>query len=636
VPDRRVVDQGHFGSQLPKILTDYEFLGELGRGAMGVVLAARHRSLDRLVAIKELPVAFAADEEVRRRFGTEARTVAGLNHPHVVAVYDYFDRDGHLAIVMEQLPGGTLWDRFTTVGVTPQTGCALVLSAAAGLDHAHRNGVYHRDVKPENLLFAADGQLKVTDFGMAKVLTGSKTLATADGVVIGTPAYMAPEQAEGREIGPQADVYACGTLLFELLSGQLPFSAPTPVAMLVARVKEEAPSLLDVDPSIPAPVADVVRIALARQVADRYLAVEDFAVALGQAAIESWGEGWLGATGVAVTGSETIERASRTSLRASRRPVAEPDHTPGEAPATLIGALVPFDTGDLDLERPEEERPVPVVATPDTHHRTPDLSQLSLVDVIDVGEVVQARQIRRGRSPAVPWLLALGLVVGFAGLTILTPFTRSPSSGVGQPPLTVNGEVAADQPVAVDFTQPLRVSGLGPGSQASFEASLFGVPLGTTDGSVEGGEAVADPAYLRWTTAGVVDLEVTVDGGGLARTIGVAPTHRWYLNGPALVAALVGAFGLASIGAHLKGLRRGELRFGSLLGLAVAGSALGLSVFALVSMWQVTAPTGGLVLAAVGTAAGAVVAYGEGFRRWRRRQRRQRLLDLRSMPIVVP
>ena len=182
---------------------DYEIQGELGRGAMGIVLRARHRHLDRLVAIKELPSSFATDGEVRKRFLEEAQTVARLDHPHIVVVHDFVDRDGHLALVMEQLPGGTLWDRFLDEGVKPAKAIGLILSTAAGVHHAHERGVLHRDIKPENLMFADDGQVKVTDFGIAQMLTGEETMATSEGEVLGTPAYMAPEQAEGGQLGPQ-------------------------------------------------------------------------------------------------------------------------------------------------------------------------------------------------------------------------------------------------------------------------------------------------------------------------------------------------------------------------------------------------------------------------------------------------
>ena len=675
--DRRVAER----SQLSLVLPEYEILGELGRGAMGVVLAARHRSLGRLVAIKELPQAFAADERVRKRFLREARTVAALSHPHVVVVYDFIDRDGHLALVMEQLPGGTVWDRFTTTGVTAPIACALLLSTAAGLDHAHRNGVLHRDVKPENLLFSADGQLKVTDFGMAKVVGGEKTLATADGVVLGTPAYMAPEQAEGQVVTPQADVYACGTMLYELLCGQLPFTAPTAVSMLIARVKDDAPPLAERAPALPAPIVEVTQMALARLCRDRYQAVEDFAVALGQAAVASWGEDWLSATGVTVTGSETIERASRNSIRANRRsilageepargvarstvldaPTLSPTPTPSTVPPTPGPGLAPAPTAppaaaaspavasavapaaaspavapapaSVSATGPTPVSSVPVSSVPVSSvilARQPgrrsvvDLSQISPVDMVDITTLRQPATHRRY------WAAALVLLVAFAGLVAAGPrLVPASSPTLTRQDVTVNGLAispasggpgAVANPAPIDLSQPIVLAGLGPGGEVTVTASLFQVPLGIVGAPVSGGAATVDPVYLRWTTAGPVELDLDVDGepiGGLV----VAPAHPWWQGAAAVALGFVALFGFASVQSNLRGQRPNEFRLGPVFGLALSGNLIGLSVFVLAAMGLGVIPDVRLVAVAAALSAGAAMAYGEGSRLRRRRKR---------------
>jgi serine/threonine protein kinase len=189
-------------TRIAEAMPDYDVERELGRGGMGVVYLGRHRRLDRGVAIKELPPNFAADPEVRDRFSTEARTLAGLSHPHIVPIFDYVEREGLCLIVMEQLPGGTVWDRFTTTGLTPPTACAVVMACCAALEHAHSKGVLHLDVKPDNLMFDAESAVKVTDFGIARVISGDRTMGTVNGQVLGTPAYMSPEQARGDELSP--------------------------------------------------------------------------------------------------------------------------------------------------------------------------------------------------------------------------------------------------------------------------------------------------------------------------------------------------------------------------------------------------------------------------------------------------
>ncbi len=252
---------------------------------MGVVHLARHHRLDRLVAVKELQGVLAADPATRERFAVEARALALLDHPHVVPVFDYVERDGHCVLIMEQLPGGTVWDRFTEHGVTLSQATAITLATCSALAHAHAQGILHRDIKPENLMFATDGALKVTDFGIARMVNGPSTKATMDGSVLGTPAYMAPEQAAGRPIGPAADVYATATMFYELTSGVLPF-APTDsvVEMLAARIGTDPVELTEVADRVPPAIAAVTMRGLARQIDQRTASPEQFGTELAAAA----------------------------------------------------------------------------------------------------------------------------------------------------------------------------------------------------------------------------------------------------------------------------------------------------------------------------------------------------------------
>ncbi len=295
-------------------MPDYEIERELGRGGMGVVFLGRHRRLRRGAAIKELPPSFAAEAEVRERFATEAQTLAGLAHPHIVPIFDYVEREGLCLIVMQELPGGSVWDRFTTDGLTPPTACAVVMACCAALQHAHDKGVLHLDVKPDNLMFDAESAVKVTDFGIARVITGGRTMGTVDGQVLGTPAYMSPEQARGDELSAASDVYASGVMLYELLSGQLPWQgASTASELLNQRLTEDPIPLREAAQGTPQPLADVVMKSLAREVEDRFARAEDFGVAIGQACAESWGPSWIDHSGVAIVGSERLSMAARTT-----------------------------------------------------------------------------------------------------------------------------------------------------------------------------------------------------------------------------------------------------------------------------------------------------------------------------------
>lgn len=352
-------------------LPDYEIGGELGRGGFGLVLSGRHRQLRRDVAIKELPPALAADPRVRARFAAEARVLASLSHPHIVPIYDYVERDGVCLLVMEKLTGGTLWDKFKQQGLGVEATCAVAMAACTALHYAHQRGVLHRDVKPENLLYSAEGVLKITDFGIAKVVGGGETLATRGGEILGTPAYMAPEQAEGRELGPAADVYATGIMLYELLCGRLPFSEEGGALAIVYRhVYEQPIPLGEVAPNLDGALVDVTMRAIARAPGDRYASAEDFGVAIGEAVTPAWGSAWLDRAGHQIVDAGPIAESAKRptgatagvartgSTPVSTPPAATPPTTPSPAdrPAPVSG-------GDLPPEATFDSPPPPFAGT---------------------------------------------------------------------------------------------------------------------------------------------------------------------------------------------------------------------------------------------------------------------------------
>jgi hypothetical protein len=274
-------------------LPAYDLGDELGRGAYGVVLAGTHRSLGRPVAIKQLPRAFGADPAVRNRFLAEAKTLATMDHPHIVPIFDFVEHDGVCVLVMERLEGGTLWAQLRAGPSTPESACATVLAACSGLEYAHQRGVLHRDIKPDNLMFNGEGILKITDFGIAKVVGSGPTFATKTGYTLGTPAYMAPEQAQGQELRPATDVYAIGTVLYELLSGGLPFAGATdPLALLYQHVHEAPVPLAEAAPDVPGAIAAVVDRSIARDLDERFPSAALLAQALNEAAAASWGPTW--------------------------------------------------------------------------------------------------------------------------------------------------------------------------------------------------------------------------------------------------------------------------------------------------------------------------------------------------------
>jgi WD40 repeat protein len=218
----------------------YEVLGELGRGGMGVVYRARQKALNRVVALKMILSGAHAGPEERQRFLREAEAVARLQHPNIVQIHEVGEADGHPFFSLEFCPGGSLAARLNGTPLPPAQAAPLAEALARAVQAAHDAGVVHRDLKPANVLLMADGTPKVTDFGLAKKLDGEAG-QTASGAILGTPSYMAPEQAAGEsgKVGPPADVYALGAVLYESLTGRPPFKAATPVDTLLQVISQE-------------------------------------------------------------------------------------------------------------------------------------------------------------------------------------------------------------------------------------------------------------------------------------------------------------------------------------------------------------------------------------------------------------
>jgi serine/threonine protein kinase len=229
-----------YGGAIPTV-PGYDLLEPLGEGGMGVVWKARQTKLNRLVALKMVLGEQRAGSKELIRFLAEAEAVAAVKHPHVVQVYDYGEANGRPILGIEYLPCGSLADRLKQTGrLDPKAAAELVATLAGAVQAAHDLGIVHRDLKPGNVLYDENSQPKVTDFGLAKRAGGSDLTATQ--VVTGTPAYMAPEQARGETkfVGPTADVYSLGVILYECLTGSRPFEAPDQLSLL-RQVAEEEP-----------------------------------------------------------------------------------------------------------------------------------------------------------------------------------------------------------------------------------------------------------------------------------------------------------------------------------------------------------------------------------------------------------
>ena len=255
----------------------YELQEVVGTGGMSSVYRAHDRLLERTVALKVLHEHYSADDEYIERFRREARAAAQLTHPGIVTVIDRGEQDGRQFIVFEHVAGETLKDVIDREGRLPvRQALELALDVARALQFAHERGLVHRDVKPQNVLLNGDGRAKVTDFGIAREVDVEQSM-TQTGTVLGTSHYLAPEQARGEEVDERSDVYALGAVLFELLTGEVPFPGDSFVAVAMKHIHEQPRDVRELRLDVPPRVAAAVARALEKDPAQRFPTMSDFA-----------------------------------------------------------------------------------------------------------------------------------------------------------------------------------------------------------------------------------------------------------------------------------------------------------------------------------------------------------------------
>ena len=264
-----------------KTLAHYEIKSLLGKGGMGEVYRARDTKLDRDVALKILPPEATQDPERRKRFETEAKAVAALNHPNIVTIHSVEDAAETHFITMELVKGQTLTDLVPKSGLSLPRMLDIAILLADAVSAAHRAGITHRDLKPENIMVDDEGRLKVLDFGLAKLKdplpaadqatrVQSEIGVTQEGKVLGTVAYMSPEQAEGKAVDARSDVFSLGTVLYEMSTGQRPFDGDTPVSTVTSILRDEPVSVTDLNAAMPRQLGRVLKRCLAKEPDRRY------------------------------------------------------------------------------------------------------------------------------------------------------------------------------------------------------------------------------------------------------------------------------------------------------------------------------------------------------------------------------
>jgi eukaryotic-like serine/threonine-protein kinase len=408
---------------LGRTVGKYRIVERLGRGGMGTVYKAVDETLDREVAIKVLN-ADLQDTELMKRFRAEAVTLARLNHHGIATLYELYRDDHDLLMVMEFVRGETLHDLLERVGaLAPPQAAHLAVQVLDALSHAHRWGVVHRDLKPANVMVTDTGAVRVMDFGIARVL-GTEHF-TQGGYMMGTPAYMAPEQVLGGEVDGRADLYAVGVLLYRLLSGQLPFSADTAIAMVQKQVNE-APTPIDVyQPGLPPWCAEVLARALAKSPVERFQTADEFRQVL-QASVQTAS---LGEMPTVATPTPVGLLRGADATRTVQTPASGPQPTRVAAPA---GTPAPAAPGATAAATP----PVGETTAPRPKPTTETTLVLKRKHILAIGGIAAA--------------VLLGMVV--LGVMVMR---RGPTFGdamsIGAPPVE---ETAADAPLTTDAAVP--------------------------------------------------------------------------------------------------------------------------------------------------------------------------------------
>jgi Tol biopolymer transport system component/predicted Ser/Thr protein kinase len=325
-----------------KQLGSYRVVAPLGEGGMAVVYKAYQAGMDRYVALKILPRYFASDPQFLGRFEQEAKVLARLLHPHILPVHDYGEVDGYTYIVMPFVESGTLADLLEGDPLPLAQIRRIIAQIGDALDYAHSQGVIHRDVKPSNILVDQRGNCLLTDFGIAKMVEGSIHF-TRTGGIVGTPAYMSPEQIQGEGLDGRSDVYSLGIVLYEMATGRPPYRAETPPAIFVKHLHDPLPPPSTLNSALPESIEQVILKALAKKREDRYATAGDMVQAL-QSAMPDTLHTEVAAedeTGAVITSETVVEEpeleAVETELLVTPTEAPEPAPAPVEEPPEALG-----------------------------------------------------------------------------------------------------------------------------------------------------------------------------------------------------------------------------------------------------------------------------------------------------------
>lgn len=575
----------------------YRLFGLIGKGGMGQVYRAHDTEIGRDVAIKVLPADLVGEPGYRERFRREAYTVARLNEPHIIPIYDTGEIDGRLYLVMPIVEGVDLQTLLARdEAMTPALAVKVIEQVAAALDAAHAAGLVHRDIKPSNVLMTSTEFAYLIDFGIAH--DTKETRLTQTGSVIGTLAYMAPERFTTGSADARADVYALACVLHECLTGQSPYPGKSMEQVMAGHLTMDPPRPAALKPGVPPGFDPVIARGMAKDPDRRYQTATELAV------------------------------AARVALSANAGPTAT---TP--APAD------PADDATFVIDRPEPETAVIAPPSPKPPADQPAAAAVSTPRVTTPQQPaapqqpVAPQQPTAPPSPAIPFVVAA--VLALAAVAVALIGLGAPPVGGDLPPgaVTVNGiDPSLTGEVSVDLSKPLSLAVAAPGAGAvTLALNIFGVPVGHREAALApgptGGVATLPSPVNRFVLAGRVPAEITVLREG-------APvgTYRFTLNSTqpatvtvtALVTLVLLLLAAAYVESHLRVLRRGRERPTSMVAVPVFSAVFAVGV--VVAAWVLLAkpPTVTTLAVSAGLAAGVGLAAAIGSSRAGRRARARR------------
>ena len=406
----------------------YEILQEIGRGAMGVVFKGRDPLIGRAVAVKTITSAVAENSDLLERFYREARAAGGLQHPNIVTIYELAESGGAPFIAMEYLEGESLEKliaRKPAVSLASKVG--YVVQACRALDHAHQHGVIHRDVKPANIVVTREEIVKVVDFGIARLADTSKTQT---GMLLGTLAYMSPEQVRGQQANVRGDIWAMGVVLYELLAYQRPFSGENHAALLMSILQNEPPSIRQFLPQCPAALERVILKALHKNEKERYPSMEAF-----------------------LKDVESVNAKLRLGPSASRAPQMPLAKESGQPAATVLLPAPPISpaAGAVPMARPAGRRPVKNILTePATPASRPGRTALVVCGIVAMVALGALAVVRRNQVLAMAAHRAWAHVINLASRG---PVTHPLPSGTPNTPTPATSTEAQTSPTAEAATR---------------------------------------------------------------------------------------------------------------------------------------------------------------------------------------